>query len=318
MRSMQAVRCVFSAAIVVVGALHAEVVDGVAVKVNEEIITISEIEESLAAYQQAQGRGKVTRQAIVDKMVEKVLVIQEARRAHLMVSPDDIDAQVGSEIETLTDRLGGEEGLDKQLERENITFEELKRQYRQRVRRQMLYMRMMHKKEQEFRDKVTIAEDEVAGYLEKHGDNYRSAEVSMINFPLRRKARGPARDRLETKARGVLRELRGGGDFAKLAVKHDPAAADNGGYIGRVRYTELSPELAEAVFSVGKREQGKPVFRSSKQGFYILVVDDVREATLENSGDDARARLVDRKTGEEFDAWLAGLKKKASIKVMDW
>ncbi len=300
------------------GGLRAEIVDGVAVKVNEEIITISEIEEALAAYRQMGRAGEVTRKMIIDKLVEKALVVQEARRQHIAVSPDDVDAQADAEIDELSKRLGGEEGLKQQLERENITFEELKRQYRQRVRRQMLYLRMMHTKEQEFKENVSISAGEVADFLEEHGDDYRSAEVAMISFLLPPKTKGPARDRLETKARRVLRQLRAGGDFAKLAAKNDPSAAGNGGNIGRVRYAELSLELAELVFSVKKRERDKPVFRSGKSGFYILRVTKVEEATLENSGDNARGRLIGGKTRGKFDAWQQELRDKAYVKVMEW
>jgi peptidyl-prolyl cis-trans isomerase SurA len=297
---------------------HCEIVDGVAVKVNEEIISISEIEEALAAYRQSGDDREVTQQMVIDKLVEKALVVQEARRQHITASPDDVDAQADSELALLAKRLGGDDGLKRQLARENITREELRQQYRQRVKRQMMYMRMMHKKEQEFRDQVTISEGEVEEFLEQHGNDYRSADVSVISFPLPRGARGPKKDRLETKARGVLAKLRSGGEFAVLAAKNDPLARENGGYIGRVSYAELPKELAELVFSIGKREQGKTVFRSSKAGFFILRVSDKEEATVENSGDHARARLISEKAEGKFAAWHKGLIAKAYVKIMKW
>ncbi len=317
MKSFKKVLLVGTGVLLLLGGLQAEIVDGVAVKVNEEIITISEIEEALAAYQQMERAGGVTRQMIIDRLVEKILVVQEARRRNITVSPDDVDAQADAEIDGLSKRLGGEEGLKQQLERENITFEELKRQYRQRVRRQMLYLRMMHKKEQEFKEQVTISEGEVAGFLKEHSGDYRSAEVAMIAFPLPPKTKGPARDRLETKARRVLRQLRAGGNFAKLAAENDPSATGNGGNIGRVRYAELPLELAELIFSLGKSERGKPVFRSGKASFYILRVTDVQEATLENSGDSARGRLINGKTQEKFDVWQRELREKTYVKIME-
>jgi len=295
-----------------------EIVDGVAVKVNEEIIAISEIEEALAAYRQSGENPEVTQQMVIDKLVEKALVVQEARRQHISASPDDVDAQAESELQLLAKRLGGEAGLNRQLERENITREELRQQYRQRVKRQMMYMRMMHQKEQEFRDQVTISEGEVEEYLEQHGNDYRSADVSVISFPLPRGSRGPKKDRLETKARGVLAKLRSGEKFAALAAEHDPLARENGGYIGRVSYTELPKELAELVFSIGKREQGKTVFRSGKSGFFILRVSDTEEATVENSGDHARARLISEKAEGKFAAWHKELIAKAYVKIMKW
>jgi len=295
-----------------------EIVDGVAVKVNEEIISISEIEEALAAYRQSGEGRQVTQKMIIDKLVEKALVVQEARRQHISARPDDVDAQAESELALLAKRLGGDDGLKRQLARENITREELRQQYRQRVKKQMMYMRMMHKKEQEFREQVTISEGEVEEFLKKHGNDYRSADVSVISFPLPRGTRGPKKDRLETKARGVLAKLRSGAEFAVLAAEHDPLARENGGYIGRVSYAELPKELAELVFSVSKREQGKTVFRSSKAGFFILRVSDKEEATVENSGDHARARLISEKAEERFEAWHKELFAKAYVKIMKW
>ena len=65
--------------VLAVAMVQAEVVDGVAVKVNEDIITISEVEEALAAYRQTERREEITRELIVRRMVEKMLVIQEAK-----------------------------------------------------------------------------------------------------------------------------------------------------------------------------------------------------------------------------------------------
>ena len=302
-------------ALIIVAPLTAEIVDGVAVKINGDIITISEVDEAVASVNQM-GQA-VERGVVIEKLIEKQLVVQEARRQHVTVNPDDIDEQVDAEIESIKRRLGGEDGLEKQLERENISYEELRRQYRRRVRQQLLFMRMMQNKERQFKESVTIDEGEIESYLKEHGDAYRSADVSVISFPLPRKASGPARDRLETKARRVLDRLRGGEDFAKLAVENDPAAEGNVGHIGRVNYAEFPEELAEVVFSVSKRELDKPVFRTGKHGFYILRISEMVEATQENSGMQVRSRLIQEKTNEKFDSWLKGLREKAYVKFME-
>ena len=69
----------------------------------------SEVDEAVASVNQM-GQA-VERGVVIEKLIEKQLVVQEARRQHVTVNPDDIDEQVDAEIESIKRRLGGEDGL---------------------------------------------------------------------------------------------------------------------------------------------------------------------------------------------------------------
>jgi len=82
------------------------------------------------------------------------------------------------------------------------------------------------------------------------------------------------------KAEGVLKEVKAGGDFAKLAEKYsdDPGSAKTGGDLGWIGRGRTVPEFEKAAFSLGKGQTSDLV--KSSYGFHIIRVDDKQEAHL--------------------------------------
>ena len=83
-----------------------------------------------------------------------------------------------------------------------------------------------------------------------------------------------------TKAEGVLKELKAGGDFAKLAEKYsdDPGSAKSGGDLGWIGRGRTVPEFEKVAFSLGKGQTSDLV--KSSYGFHIIHVEDKQEAHL--------------------------------------
>jgi len=82
------------------------------------------------------------------------------------------------------------------------------------------------------------------------------------------------------KAEGVLKELKAGGDFSKLAEKYsdDPGSAKSGGELGWIGRGRTVPEFEKAAFSLGKGQTSDLV--KSSYGFHIIRVEDKQQAHL--------------------------------------
>src|SRR5216684_4294351 len=135
---------------------------------------------------------------------------------------------------------------------------------------------------------TTVTDQDLQTYYDQHREEYRVPEqvkVSHILIKTPLPAPGAKEDQkaiadARTKAEGVLKELKAGGDFAKLAEKYsdDPGSAKSGGDLGWIGRGRTVPEFEKAAFSLGKGQTSDLV--KSSYGFHIIRVEDKQEAHL--------------------------------------
>jgi peptidyl-prolyl cis-trans isomerase D len=137
---------------------------------------------------------------------------------------------------------------------------------------------------------TTVTDQDLQAYYDQHRDEYRVPEqvkVSHILIKTPLPAPGAKEDEkavadARAKAEGVLKELKAGGDFAKLAEKYsdDPGSAKSGGDLGWIGRGRTVPEFEKAAFSLGKGQTSDLV--KSSYGFHIIHVEDKQEAHLKS------------------------------------
>jgi peptidyl-prolyl cis-trans isomerase D len=135
---------------------------------------------------------------------------------------------------------------------------------------------------------TNVTDQDLQAYYDQHRDEYRVPEqvkVSHILIKTPLPAPGAKEDEkaiadARAKAEGVLKELKAGGDFAKLAEKYsdDPGSARSGGDLGWIGRGRTVPEFEKAAFSLGKGQTSDLV--KSSYGFHIIRVEDKQEAHL--------------------------------------
>jgi peptidyl-prolyl cis-trans isomerase D len=135
---------------------------------------------------------------------------------------------------------------------------------------------------------TNVTDQDLQAYYDQHRDEYRVPEqvkVSHILIKTPLPAPGAKEDEkaiadARAKAEGVLKELKAGGDFAKLAGKYsdDPGSAKSGGDLGWIGRGRTVPEFEKAAFSLGKGQTSDLV--KSSYGFHIIRVEDKQEAHL--------------------------------------
>ena len=135
---------------------------------------------------------------------------------------------------------------------------------------------------------TNVTDQDLQAYYDQHRDEYRVPEqvkVSHILIKTPLPAPGAKEDEkaiadARAKIEGVLKELKAGGDFAKLAEKYsdDPGSAKSGGDLGWIGRGRTVPEFEKAAFSLGKGQTSDLV--KSSYGFHIIRVEDKQEAHL--------------------------------------
>ena len=134
---------------------------------------------------------------------------------------------------------------------------------------------------------TTVTDQDLQAYYDQHREEYRVPEqvkVSHILIKTPLPAPGAKEDEkavadARTKAEGVLKEVKAGGDFAKLAEKYsDDTTAKSGGELGWIGRGRTVPEFEKAAYSLGKGQTSDVV--KSSYGFHIIRVEDKQEAHL--------------------------------------
>lgn len=135
-----------------------------------------------------------------------------------------------------------------------------------------------------------VSHADLLNYYQQHADEYRVPEQVKVRHILVKtppagadgKVDQKAVDAARAKATELLKQLKAGGDFAKLAEKNsdDPGSAKNGGDLGWIQRGRTVAEFEKAAFSMSKGQVSDPV--QSSFGFHIIQVEDKQAAHLKS------------------------------------
>ncbi len=135
-----------------------------------------------------------------------------------------------------------------------------------------------------------VMEQDLQAYYDQHRDEFRVQEqVKVAHILIKTPLAGPDGKVDEkgvadarAKAEDVLKQVKAGGDFAKLAEKYsdDPGSAKSGGELGWIGRGRTVPEFEKSAFSLGKGQTSDLV--KSSYGFHIIRVEDKQQAHLKS------------------------------------
>ncbi|MCK6451690.1 MAG: peptidylprolyl isomerase [Alphaproteobacteria bacterium] len=116
----------------------------------------------------------------------------------------------------------------------------------------------------------------------------------------------------EAEAQGIIKQLKGGGDFAQLAKqKSKDPAAQNGGDLGFFGREDMVKEFADAAFAMKTGEvSAKPV--RTQFGWHVIKVEDRRTANPV-SFDEAREDLYTQLSQQAVSQYVETLRSGARI-----
>ncbi len=290
--------------------LGAEIVERVVVKVNGDIVTLSDFEARQVMAIQAAGvtQDKIepylrdNNAKILQEAVDDLLVVQRAAELEIHVPPEAVNGAI--ENIKKDNHLATDEDLRTQLRREGMTLDDLKRNITQTFLKRAVLQRELERK-------VAPTEDEILAYYQGHVDEYTGpATVHLQQIFISVEDAGDAR----AKAAEVVTRARAGEDFGALAHAYSGVAGT--GDLGVVNLKEISPAIQKAIGPLQVGEVSEPV--SSPDGFRIfklLARTDSKVATLDEVRNRIRNQLMDSKGNEAYEKYVADLRKNANIEV---
>jgi peptidyl-prolyl cis-trans isomerase SurA len=253
------------------------VIDSIAVVVNDEVLTRNEINARVRAVEQRMKSTNAPmpdtadlQRQVVERMIVERAQMQLAKEMGVRVDDAMLDRAIGRIAEQ--QKMSVQE-LRNAMEKEGTTFAS----FREEIRNEIMMQRL---REHEVDNKIQISDAEVDTFLAaEKAAAADQVEMNLSQILVRIPENASPEQIAARKARAdeVMRQLRTGADFAKIAATYSDASdALKGGEIGWRNPERLPPIFAEAL---GKLKPGQvtPVMKSST-GFHILKMVDKRSA----------------------------------------
>jgi peptidyl-prolyl cis-trans isomerase SurA len=254
-----------------------KVVEEIVARVNNEIITRSELDHAKAtadddAKQECQNRCTPEQlQAQIDErrkdalrdLIDQSLLVQRGKDMGLNVEPDVIKQLDEIRIEN---KLTSMEGLEQAVTAQGMDWEDFKNN----IRNGILTKKVIS---DEVGSHINIGKDEIQKYYDDHKKDYiRPEQVVLRSIEVNTAGKDPAEvEALKKKAETALKRVQDGEDFGEIAKRYsDGSTAKQGGYLGAYKRGELSPQLEDVVFKMKKNDLTGVL--ETKQGFLIMQV----------------------------------------------
>jgi peptidyl-prolyl cis-trans isomerase SurA len=255
------------------------VIDSIAVVVNDEVITRSELAKRVAAIEQrmkAQGAA-MPEPADLQRQVLEAMIVERAQfqlAKEMGMRPVD-DQQLDRAIGRIAEqqKMSVQE-MRNAMEKEGTPFAAFREEIRNEIQMQRL-------REHEVDNKIQISEAEVDTYLA--AEQVAAADkvelnISQILVKIPENSSPEQIAARQSRADEVARQIRTGADFGKIAGTYSDAPdALQGGAIGWRDAERLPPVFASALAKL-KPGQITPVIRSTT-GFHIIKLVDRRKLT---------------------------------------
>jgi parvulin-like peptidyl-prolyl isomerase len=295
-------------------------INGIAVKVNDAVITLRETEGEISDTSMRLLRSQYGRQPdvfqqkleklksdTVELLIERQLILDEFKNAGYKLTESYIDEVVKRRIRN---QFGDRVTMIKTLEHDGMSFET----FRQRIREDFIVNAMELKNAGA--ERIIVSPHKIETYYAQNPDKFKlEDEISLRMIFLASK---PDQDAAATKKKAddILAKLKGGAAFAEMASQNseDSHRSEGGLRPAETRKT-LREDLAKAAFALKAGELSDVLERP--EGCYIMKVEEVRPAHVKPLNEAREEIEKTLRTDEEQrmrKAWIERLKAKSFIK----
>ena len=296
--------------------VSAEVVDRVLATVNQQPITLYDLNRVISSYNKEMGKLPQARQRkanqeelkreALNHLIEEALLNQEIEKQGIKVT----DQEVSEAINTILKRNQiSQEELRKELSQKGGTLEG----YREEIRDQLKKFRFVA---QVLGSKVKVNDEDLNSFYEQNFDKVKEIQkvhISQLVIPLAADASESEFKQAQNKANEIYKKAKKGTNFDQL-IKQE--GGEGSGDLGEVSFSGISPQLAPALQNLNKGQVTEPIRTSS--GFILVKLIDKPAITLqmnEETKEKIRSQVYEMKVQEELKRYVDQLKGKAFIDI---
>jgi peptidyl-prolyl cis-trans isomerase SurA len=288
----------------------AEVVDRIVAQVNDDIITMSELQnmaktvEAQAGVKPKGPDAKRLQREMLEALIDRKLAKAEAKRRGIVVSDKELDAAMAQFKQR--NHIPDDETFAKGLAQAGLSVKEFKQQLKDQMTQERLLMVVAG-------TKANINDAEVRRiYEQQFKKGGTQVHIVTLRMPFPPGATEAQKDETKQKAETIVNAIKRGESLAEAAGKLSLKASD----VGFVAQSDLDPRLAEYLDKLKPKEVA-PIL--TPEGIQLMQVLDRRSGEarpFEAAAPEIRRILQQQEMEKYFGEWVKTLREKAHIKIM--
>lgn len=302
-------------------AIGAEVVDRIVAVVNNDLISLSDLNNKLRPYlekiktmgyppdKESQMIFKV-REDVLNQLIDQKLTDQEIARYKITASEKEVDNAVEriKKANSLTD-----EGFRQALAKEGLTLEE----YRKIAKENILRANLVNR---EIKAKVVITKEDIKAYYDSHPDQYGFEEkYHLANIMIKNPENPDSTVRLQMhqKMAEILQALNAGKSIDEvIQAFSDSTSKVQGGELGSFSLSAMDPKIREAVKDLTPGQYSGIIETDyGPQIFCLLDKEKTASKTLEAASAEIENKLYKDIVDQKFSKWIEELRSRSDIKI---
>ncbi len=300
---------------------EAAVVDKIVAIVNNQVITLSELEKKAEPYfKQYEFKNKriideaTRREALTQllpQVIDEYLAADEIKRLGISVNAAEIDDYL---TKLCASNQISVDQLKSKLEKDGISFEQYKDEIKSQIERSKLIRFQV-------KSKIVVTDEELVDSLKKEGKQHKPDtnkleiyHISVKPADSQTESMLKAKERLAT----ARKAIQSGVSFEDAAMQiADPSVAAEGGMLGTFSEQELAPFIKNIIQQLKPGELSDIV--ETPIGFQMFKYTQT-SMQQNNIDEELKEKLKDeiyrKKINVKFEEWLRQLRSKATIKIL--
>jgi peptidyl-prolyl cis-trans isomerase SurA len=289
----------------------AEVVDRIVAVVNNDIITMSELENMAKTVETQSGvkpKGpdeKKMQREMLEALIDRKLAKAEAKRRGIALTEKEINEAVAQFKKR--SNVPDDETFAKGLSQAGLSVKEFKQQLADQMIQERLMVMVVG-------TKATVSDAEVRRVYDqrfKKGGN--QVHLVTLRLPYPPGTTQAQQEETKQKAETILNAVKRGESFPEAAGKLSLKPSD----VGFVTQSDLDPRLAEFLIKLKPKEVGPVVTQEGIQLIQVLGQRSGGEGrSFEQVAPEIRRVLQQQEMEKLFFEWAKTLREKAHIKIM--
>ncbi len=296
---------------------HAETVDKIIAVVNDEPITLYQLDKLMAEKLdelKAEEKKEVQKEKFenfrdlaLKKLIGEALLEKEMSKYNIKVEDKDVDKALAN----ITQRNGlTREQLQAQIQKKGNSYD----QYLADLKVQLRKLKFIG---EVIAPRVKVTDADLDAFFAEHPDQfgaYQSVKMAQIIFPLSDTASEAEVDATLSKAKEAAKKARGKTDFAELGKKYSQNYQSAVPAIYQVN--QLSLELGQAISTLKPGEVSEPLRTSL--GFQVVKLYERKTLAGEEYQavrEQLRERVFEQKIDEKLEEFVEELKSKSYVEI---